>query len=358
MTPGANAPGVLSYESDLFFLKILLQELQHRGSQQEHGYQVGHDHKAVEGVGHVPDKPQIHRCAHDGNQGVGDVEGQNDLASEEEFGAPGTVEPPADDGGEGEAAHGDGGENGHPAAVDGHKAGDGQLRAGGLAVGHGHAAEQNDKSGHGADDDGVHEHLEDAEHALFHGLAGVGAGVGDGAGAKTCLIGENAPGNALLHAQKEAAHNAAGDGGGLEGTFENGGEDRGNGLNSGNDDAQSQNDVQQSHQGHQLLADLADALDAADENQAYHQADDDADDKTAGGNLGGGEQVEVQQRRVDGGGDGVDLGGVAGAENGHHAEDGIQRGKPAPSAAQAIFNVVHRTTSVSTLFINFSVFNG
>ena len=182
--------------------------------------------------------------------------------------------------------------------------------------------------------------------------------MGDGAGAKTCLIGENAPGNALLHAQKEAAHNAAGDGGGLEGTLENGGEDRGNGLDSGNDDAKRQNHIQQSHQGHQLLADLADALDAADENQTYHQADDDADDETAGGNLGGGEQAEVQQRRVDGGGDGVDLGGVAGAEDGAHAEQGVGVGKDHPLFAQAVFNVVHGAAYQLPTLVPLPVENG
>ena len=126
---------------DSFLLKMFLYHFENVGSQGEDRDQVGHDHEAVEGVGHVPHKAQIHRGTHNGNQGIGHVEGQDDLTAEQELGAPGAVQAPADDGGEGPAAHGHGGEDGHPAAVDRGEAGDGQLRPGGLAVGNGNAAE-------------------------------------------------------------------------------------------------------------------------------------------------------------------------------------------------------------------------
>ena len=54
-----------------------------------------------------------------------------------------------------------------------------------------------------ADDDGVGKDLKDAEHTLLDRLFGVGAGMGDGAGAKAGLIGEDAAGDALLHTDED-----------------------------------------------------------------------------------------------------------------------------------------------------------
>ena len=125
----------------LFVCKVRFQQAEHIGSQQEDGDEVGNDHKAVKCVGYVPDKSQIHGCAYDGNQRIGNVEGQNDTAAKQEFCAPRTVQTPADDGGEGEAAHGDSREDGDPVAIDGGEAGDREFRTGCLTVGHGCAAE-------------------------------------------------------------------------------------------------------------------------------------------------------------------------------------------------------------------------
>ena len=63
----------------------------------------------------------------DGDKGVGNVEGKDNPAAEQELGAPGAVQSPADNGGEGKAAHGHGGEEGHPISIDGGEAGDGQF---------------------------------------------------------------------------------------------------------------------------------------------------------------------------------------------------------------------------------------
>ena len=162
----------------LFGCKVLFDQLHDYGSQQEHGDQVGNGHETVEGVADAPDQAQIHGGAHDGNQGIGNVERQQDLAAQQELSAAGTVKTPAHNGGESKAAHGNGSKNGHPVAVDRSKSANGQLRAGSLAVGNLHTAEQNDQCGHGADDDGIHKDLENAEHTLLHRLIGVGAGMG------------------------------------------------------------------------------------------------------------------------------------------------------------------------------------
>ena len=333
----------------VLLLKMCLDELQHHGGQQEHGDQVGHGHETVEGIADTPDQTQVHSGAYDGHQGVGDIEGQQDLASQQELCAAGAVEAPAQNGGEGEAAHGDGGEDGDPVAVDGGEAGDGQLRTGSLAVGDLHAAEEHHQSGHGADDDGVHEHLKDTEHTLLGGVIGICAGMGDGAGTETCFVREDATGNALLHADEEAAHDAASNGGGIEGTLENGGKHSGNLADIHNDKAQTQYDVQQGHEGHQTLGDLADALDTANEDHGDNHADHHADDQIAGAYGGCGQQAVVQQGGVDGGGDGVDLGGVAGAEDGADAEEGVQVSQPHPLFAQTVLDVVHGAAYIVAL---------
>ena len=330
---------------------MCLNELQHHRSQQEHSDQVGHSHETVEGIADAPDQTKINSSAHNGNQSIGNVEGQQDLASQQELCAAGTVQTPAQDRGESEAAHGNSSENGDPVTVDSGESGNGQLCAGSLAVGNGYTAQQNDQSGHGADDDGVHEHFEDTKHALLGRIVGVGAGVGNGTGTETGFVGEDAAGNALLHADEEAAHDTAGDGGGIECTLENGGENSRNTADVQNDQTDTQGDVQHSHEGNQPLGDPADALDTADEDQGNNDADDDADNKVTGRSPGGGQQTVVQQGSINGGGDGIDLCGVAGAENSADTEEGVQVSKPHPLAAETVFDVVHGTANEVTLGI-------
>lgn len=341
----------LHLSSVLLLAEMFLDQSQHHRCQQEHADQVGHGHKAIEGVADAPDQAQIRGGTQNGHQTVGDVEGQKDLASQQEFSAAGTVQTPAHNGGEGEAAHGHGGEDGDPVAVNAGKAADGQFSAGGLTVGNLHAAEQDHQRSQGADDDGVHKHFEDAIQALLGGIVGIGAGVGDGAGTQTSLIGEDAAGHALLQADEDAAHHTAGKGRRVEGTLEDGSEHGGHPVNAKRDQADAQQDVQNRHHRHQLFGNPADALQAADKDQRHDDADDDADDQVGGGESICAEHVIVDQRGIDGSGDGVDLRGVAGAEHGAYAKESVQIRQPHPVFAQTVFNVVHGAAHVVAVLV-------
>ena len=156
---------------------------------------------------------------------------------------------PADDGGEGKAAQCHRRKDGCPAAVGRGKAGDRQLRARSGAVVDRRAAAQNDHSRQRADDDGVRKDLKDAEHALLDRLFRVGTGVGDGTSAKAGLVGEDAAGDALLHTDEQAADGAAREGRRVERTCKDGLDHRREALNVQNNDAHSQHDVEQCHEG-------------------------------------------------------------------------------------------------------------
>ena len=337
----------------------LLRELCHRAGQQEQGHEVRNAHQSVEGVGDAPQQAQIDRRAQNGHEGVDHEEGADHLVGvEQELDAPGAVETPADDGGERKAAERHRRKDGRPAAVGGREAGDGQLCARRTAVAHRHAAAQDDHGGQGADDDGVSEDLEDAEHPLLDGLAGIGAGVGDGAGAEAGLIGEDAAGDALLHTEKDTADGTAGEGLRVECTADDGGQHRREAPVVDDHDAQCQHDVEQCHERHQLFGDAADALDAAQQHHGHHHSHHHAHDEVDRGQDAVQAAAVGQQGRVDGCDDGVDLGGVAGAEDRQHAEQRVQHREELPPAAEAVFNIVHGAAHQLAVFVPLAEMHG
>ena len=167
--------------------EVFLGEFENDRGKQRHGNEVRNGHHAIEGFGDAPEEIELDGGTDNGNQGIDDHEGLDDLFTEEVLAAAGTVQAPAQDGGEGEAAHGHGGENGDPVAVGAGKAADGQLGAGRRAKGDGHAAAQDNKRGKGADDDGIHKYLKDTEQTLLHRIIDLGAGVSDGGGTMPVL---------------------------------------------------------------------------------------------------------------------------------------------------------------------------
>ena len=176
-----------------------LDQLEHNGGQQEHTNQVGDGHETVEGIGNTPDEAQVQGCTQNSNQRIGNIEAKDDLAAEKELCAASTVQTPADDGGEREAAHSDCGKDGYPIAVDRSKAGDGQFCACCAAIVDGNSADQDDQCGHGADHNGVGEYFENAVQTLLYRLVGVSTGMGDGTGTEACFVGEDAAGDTVLH---------------------------------------------------------------------------------------------------------------------------------------------------------------
>ena len=166
--------------------------------------------------------------------------------------------------------------------------------------------------------------------------------MGDGTRAKACLVGEDAAGDALLHTDEQAADGAAREGRRVERTCKDGLDHRRKALNVQNNDAHSQHDVEQCHEGHQPFTDAADALDAAQQHHGDKHRHNDADNEVQSGKRVLTDHIELRQGRVDGGDDGVDLGRVAGAKNRQHAEQRVEHGQELPVLAQTVFDVVHR----------------
>ena len=165
--------------------------------------------------------------------------------------------------------------------------------------------------------------------------------MGDGAGAKAGLIGKDAAGDALLHADEQAADGAAGEGSGVEGTGHDGLQHIGQAGQVEPYYAHSQHDVEQRHEGHQLFAHAADALDAAQQHHGHQHGHDDARDEVQRAQETAAHHTVFQQGGVHGGHDGVDLGGIAGAEHGQHAEQRVQKCQELPALAQTVLDVIH-----------------
>ena len=146
--------------------------------------------------------------------------------------------------------------------------------------------------------------------------------MGDGGGTETGLIGEDAAGNTLLHGDKRSAYHTAGHSGGIERTPEDGGESGGQVFPVDDDNTETQHDIQQCHQGDHTLRHMADALDAAQQDQTDQNGDDDAEDEIEGGGAAGFHCAKADEGGINGGDDGIDLGGIAGAEYRKDAEDG------------------------------------
>ena len=182
--------------------------------------------------------------------------------------------------------------------------------------------------------------------------------MGDGAGAETGFIGEDAPGHALFQTDEQGADQSAGEGAGVESTLKNHAEHMGDRFHIQQNHADGKHNVEQRHKGHQLFRHLTDAVDAAQQHHGHHQGNDNANHHPHDRSLVGVDEVEASQRRVDGGDNGVDLGGVAGAEDRQHAKQGIERGQPFPFGAETVFNVVHGAADVFALGVFLPEVNG
>ena len=124
------------------------------------------------------------------------------------------------------------------------------------------------------------------------------------------------------------------------------------------DQTDSQNNVQQRHNGNQLLRDPTDPLDTADEDQRDDDADENTDDQVAASCAVSSQQSVVDQRGVNGGSNGVDLGSIAGAKHGAYAKCGVQICQPHPLAAKTVFDVVHGTACVVAVAVAFPEVDG
>ena len=172
--------------------------------------------------------------------------------------------------------------------------------------------------------------------------------MGDGGGAQTGLVGEHAPGEAVLHGQHDGvAKDAAAHGLKAEGAGEDGAQHAGDVGNAHEDDHNARRHIEHGHEGDQQGGDLTDALYAADDHNGHHHGKDDA--ACQGGNA---------EQAVESAGDLAGLGDVADAEGGQAAQDGEDDGQPLPVFAQAVLNVVHRAALMDALPVGVAELHG
>ena len=86
--------------------EILFGKLENDRGKQCHCNEVGDGHHTIEGFGDAPEEIELDGGTDNGNQGIDDHEGLNDLFAKEILAAAGTVQAPAQDGGEGEEHQG------------------------------------------------------------------------------------------------------------------------------------------------------------------------------------------------------------------------------------------------------------
>ena len=267
-------------ESLLFqhvFRKVVFGDLRDNTGEHQQGNQVGDRHETVQRVGNVPHQGAGAHGADDADQS------EDDLVDEDEglvvlcevTPAVLTVVGPGEDRGKGEeektelddfAAEG-AGKNG----VEGCR---GRRTLGGVggeaAFRVQNAGEQHGEGRDGADDNGVDEDLKHTPDSLLAGFLRRGSGMGNGGGAETGLIGEDAAGKALLHGHHDGiAEKTAADALEGEGARKNLSEDGRDVCDAHEDQNDAGDNVEDGHERNQQGSDLADALDAAEGDEGH-----------------------------------------------------------------------------------------
>ena len=208
------------------------------------------------------------------------------------------------------------------------------------------AGDEDHEPGRGADEDRVHEHLEDAVEPLADRVVGAGGGVDHRRGAEAGLVAEEPPRDAVaegLHDARpgEAAHRGVAGEGGAKHHLD----DRGELLGVGDEDDGRAQQVGQAHEGDEELGDVRDARDAAEDHDGGE--DDDRDPAHVGGDAEGG---------LDRLGDAVGLDHVADAEGGEGGEEGEHGAEP--GRPEAVLEDVHRPAAPRPLVVLLAVGDG
>ena len=161
-----------------------------------------------------------------------------------------------------------------------------------------------------------------------------------GSRTQASLVGEDAALDAPGDDQHHGANCTAGDTGGRESASEDVAEDCGPVGNVCEANDQASHDVDNSHDGDQLLSNRTQTLDAAQQDDGCQDCQDDTQNQVDGG-LTSEVGVEGGNHGVDGAGDVTNLNSVADAEGCQCAEDTEDGAQPLPVLAQAVLDVVH-----------------
>ena len=176
--------------------------------------------------------------------------------------------------------------------------------------------------------------------------------MGDRTGTKTSLVGENTAGKAFFHAGEHGAYNTAGDSLRIERTLKNSRENAGNVLDIDYYNAQAEDDIKHSHKGNELLRYSTDTLNTAEQDKGNDNGDDDTNDQAYKPLAFLAYYIEADERGIDGGGNGIDLSGVAGSEHGKHTKDSVKHRKEVPTLMQAVLYVVHGTADIVAVSVS------
>ena len=117
-------------------------------------------------------------------------------------------------------------------------------------------------------------------------------------------------------------------------------------------------DIKKTHDRDQLLRDGADALDAAEEDDADERRDGDAEDEVQQRPLTLGCRDERVDRVIQRADDGVDLRHVADAERSDACKYAEQNAEPLPVLSETVLDIVHRAADPVALGVTLAEANG
>ena len=333
-----------------YSVEVFAGKLNYNGRQSQQTYKVGQSHETIERIRYIPYQRQLGYCAQNYDQAEDDLIGLDYLGGlEQELGAAGSVQAPAQYGGGCEEGKANGDYDAAYPSESSAEGSDGKIGACSLAEVDGSAGHEYGEGGKGADNDGIRKYLEHAEAALTYGGIGISSGMGYRSRTKTGFVGEYAAAYATLYGSGDGdASSAAHYGGGSKGAYEYAAENVADVADMGKEDYQSGKDVNDRHEGHQLFSYLTYALEAAYEDDGAEDSDDDADYQVSGVYVDGSKAVDGAGDR---GNDGVDLGHVTNTEGCQHSEECKQAAEPFPVFAKALADVVHRTAYPVALIV-------
>ena len=331
---------------------VVLGELGDDAAESQDSQQVGDDHQAVEHVRHIPDQGNLlEGTHHDEYQSDNTVDGGGLLAAAKQcLHIALTEEVPADDGGESEEQQADCHESiaeGAEGIVEGSLC---QTHSGQqLAVSIGgaqHTGGQDHQCGHGQHDEGIDEDTDHSHSTLILGLVNLSHGVGVGSGAHTGFVGEQTAGNTeadgFLDADTDGtAHDSLGG----ESAHKDGLQSRQDVAGVHADGNERTADVEDGHNGNQLLGDGSNALHASQENEGGNGGNHDTGGQL--GNTEGGEESVT---------DGVGLNHVAHEAQGQDDGNGEEGGHGlAQSALESSADVIDGAAGDGTVFADFLI---
>ncbi len=316
-------------------IEITLHFLFYYGCQQKKSDEVGDGHGEDHGVGKVYDVLEAGGGAYDDESAEEQLVGQvgHFAAAEEVHPGLQAVVRPGDHGGEGEEDDCHGEHVGEPRQyrLEGF-GGEGYAVAGGVVVS---TRNDDDEGCHGADDHGVYEGAHLGYIAFAGGVVGAHGRVGDGCRAYAGFVGEGRTPEALDEdAHKPSCYAHGGEG--LGEYFAKSGRDACI-VDDQYDDGGQQVDAH--HKGDNFLRNLADALDAANDDEGYENSDDQAKEKTRVAGGGSNQVIELL-------GGLIGLKHVAAAKRAAYTHDGEKCSQDFPQAGEiagfeALAEIVH-----------------